>query len=198
MLIPQIYIKSTRNILIKFQSKIASINATILDQKKFLLLPIILFTSDSKIKIGYKDKLLNLLNNNWDAFTLGFLPTKKINNKVKTTGESVTSALKLCRLGNLSKAVKNLSSSNTERISGTTDSTAKLRLKHPLAGPCNLTQSQLESFPSFPLANIEAIDPDDDIRASDENIEKFLRKAIAGTTHNFDHFRVEHLKKGGS
>ena len=34
-----------------------------------------------------------------------------------------------------------------------------------------------------------------DIRASDENIEKFLRKAIAGTAHNFDHFRVEHLKQ---
>ena len=144
---------------------------------------------------GYKDKLLNLINNNWDVFTLGFLPMKKLNSNDRTTRESIISAVKLCRLGNLSKAVKTLSSSNKEKISENTDSTAKLRLKHPSAGPCTLTPSQSESLASFPSANIEAIDPDDDIRASDENIEKFLLKASAGTAHNFDHFRVEHLKQ---
>ena len=105
-LIPSSYLKHTRDLFTQAFRNCLSSTSSSIDWIKLMLLPIILFTSNDKKKVKkeyYKEKLINLRNNNWDSFTLGSLPFKTINNAVRCDEENIKSAMKLCKSGNLTQ-----------------------------------------------------------------------------------------------
>jgi hypothetical protein len=101
--------------------------------------------------------------------------------------------MKLCKSGNLSKAVKTLSAqTHGVRVAGTRDSFDKLVLKHPNAGPNPLTAEQCAIMASFNISNNDDIEI---IEANEILIESIIRDFKNGVCHGLDHLRPEHLKQ---
>ena len=112
--------------------------------------------------------------------------------KEKSEEELVKAATKLSKAGNLSKAVKLISSTNHVRVAGTENSRKKLRLKHPIEGLNNLTPMQVNQLNSFRQENNNDIEL---IEANEFIIEDIIRESKNCKSHGLDHFRAEHLKQ---
>ena len=92
----------------------------------------------------------------------------------------------------LSKGVKLVTSMSQLNITGSTDSFEKLVLKHPSAGPSNLSIAQCAQMASFH----NSVNSDNQvIEATDDILEKVIRELSNGTSHGADHLRAEHLKQ---
>ena len=83
--------------------------------------------------------MLKVTCGDWDSFTLGSLPGKRLSCESRSRESTTKAAPVSCKRGNLSKGVNLVTSMSHLSIAGSSDSFEKLPLRHPSAGPSSLT-----------------------------------------------------------
>lgn len=133
-----------------------------------------------------------IINHNWDSFTMGAVPRKKVRFRDKDTDEIHQMATKFCMYGNLSKALKVVTSVELQSTTGTVDSLEKLKSKHPQAGDSRLLSTQKDQTNSFSGTNY---DHTETVVATENEVENSTRAVRSATTSGLDHFCPEDLKQ---
>ena len=204
--IPNQCLSDIRVYLIDLLEKIMEFPNNLLNHKKFILLPTVLFTSldgSSAERVReIKNRLHVLKNDNWDLFTLSYFQSRKSNNHHNNFSQNNDNnimndevpmhhkeAINQIKLGNLSKGMQKL---NNNRIPITFDENYfnNLLSKFPTETFSDLTEEEQHWLDNFVMP--------DDINPYDYSYQRLCKKlnnVDISTAPGIDKWRYYHLKQ---
>lgn len=193
--VPERYVKQIRKVYNKYMIQIVS-EPSVDNWKKFLLLSAIIYDTDFSQQLRTrKDNLLGrleqLLDDNWDNFTIGSLSEKRKRERSEVSEEEIQkSALRMLKAGEIGKAFNKIKQEKRVLIP-TREIFNKLREKHPDAVDNAITEEEKEDIFAYNILRDDDVVPID-IQIS--QIESILSKSHNLISHGLDKTRFEHLK----
>jgi hypothetical protein len=196
------FVRKVRDVFCMYMRALLSDKQNMVLWKKYLLLPVILFSSSDRKDLSTRIRLLE--QQQWDSFTLGYFQMKKLRpNPLQNNVQTPTAAddgvedvwtpkhvrTKQCLLaGNITKAMSVLDSTTTI-TPPTTLILEKLRAKHPEQSFFGLTAADIARIRNH------VIDPSEFIQVDVQTMRSVIQKCPNMVAHGLDKLRFEHLKQ---
>ena len=198
--IPEKLVKKSRKIHNMYLSRIRDHHESVLNWRKYHLLPVVICANNSlgkQRKEGISTRLSLLEADDWSKFTLGSLGLKpNFNDAEGSTRDSRDQernhqdyAMKFAKAGEISKCLSVISSAKS-RFPVDLDLVTEIQGKHPPAPPSTLNERQLRHLQEFTLPEDAA-----SIVATPSFIQSAIRSSKSLVKHGLDKCRFEHLRQ---